>query len=106
MIRRPPRSTLFPYTTLFRSLGRRGGVTLLDIEGHGHTRERAVLPERLGSELARAPREPLRIVEPAQRIQQALGPGAVGLELGAPIGLPLQEDLVRRGERRNAFPGP
>src|SRR2546428_8363460 len=25
MIRRPPRSTLFPYTTLFRSLGIRGG---------------------------------------------------------------------------------
>src|SRR3712207_7339695 len=25
MIRRPPRSTLFPYTTLFRSPGRRGG---------------------------------------------------------------------------------
>src|SRR5256885_12995974 len=24
MIRRPPRSTLFPYTTLFRSLGSRG----------------------------------------------------------------------------------
>src|SRR3712207_7368598 len=24
MIRRPPRSTLFPYTTLFRSLGRQG----------------------------------------------------------------------------------
>src|SRR6266705_5925276 len=26
MIRRPPRSTLFPYTTLFRSRGRRGEV--------------------------------------------------------------------------------
>src|SRR2546430_6375002 len=26
MIRRPPRSTLFPYTTLFRSLHRRGGA--------------------------------------------------------------------------------
>src|SRR3712207_8497306 len=26
MIRRPPRSTLFPYTTLFRSLVERGGV--------------------------------------------------------------------------------
>src|SRR2546430_3264150 len=26
MIRRPPRSTLFPYTTLFRSLRRAGGV--------------------------------------------------------------------------------
>src|SRR5258705_9204625 len=25
MIRRPPRSTLFPYTTLFRSFGRAGG---------------------------------------------------------------------------------
>src|SRR2546430_5511797 len=29
MIRRPPRSTLFPYTTLFRSVGRsRGGTSL------------------------------------------------------------------------------
>src|SRR2546430_6237144 len=28
MIRRPPRSTLFPYTTLFRSLGRRLGCRL------------------------------------------------------------------------------
>src|SRR2546422_2170002 len=28
MIRRPPRSTLFPYTTLFRSLGPRGKLTL------------------------------------------------------------------------------
>src|SRR2546430_7776225 len=26
MIRRPPRSTLFPYTTLFRSLHRRSGI--------------------------------------------------------------------------------
>src|SRR3712207_8754185 len=26
MIRRPPRSTLFPYTTLFRSLGLRGDL--------------------------------------------------------------------------------
>src|SRR3712207_8077209 len=26
MIRRPPRSTLFPYTTLFRSSGRGGGL--------------------------------------------------------------------------------
>src|SRR2546426_2182655 len=28
MIRRPPRSTLFPYTTLFRSLGQRLGLAL------------------------------------------------------------------------------
>src|SRR3712207_7061907 len=30
MIRRPPRSTLFPYTTLFRSRGPSGDVGLLD----------------------------------------------------------------------------
>src|SRR3712207_6874769 len=30
MIRRPPRSTLFPYTTLFRS----GGARLADVEHH------------------------------------------------------------------------
>src|SRR5258708_26160343 len=46
MIRRPPRSTLFPYTTLFRSLGengwlrsgaitRRGGVLLGFCDGGG-----------------------------------------------------------------------
>src|SRR2546429_6074163 len=35
MIRRPPRSTLFPYTTLFRSLGIRG-EKLTDDEGIGH----------------------------------------------------------------------
>src|SRR3712207_8837883 len=29
MIRRPPRSTLFPYTTLFRSLGARGYADVL-----------------------------------------------------------------------------
>src|SRR5256885_13910937 len=29
MIRRPPRSTLFPYTTLFRSLSRAGRVHIL-----------------------------------------------------------------------------
>src|SRR3989449_4881695 len=31
MIRRPPRSTLFPYTTLFRSTGSLQGATSLDI---------------------------------------------------------------------------
>src|SRR5690349_23344520 len=32
MIRRPPRSTLFPYTTLFRSAVRRRAALLLDRE--------------------------------------------------------------------------
>src|SRR2546430_6995107 len=40
MIRRPPRSTLFPYTTLFRSKFERGCLRLDEIQTnavHGHT---------------------------------------------------------------------
>src|SRR5256885_7963217 len=40
MIRRPPRSTLFPYTTLFRSRDR--------ARPSGPARDRAVLPARPG----------------------------------------------------------
>src|SRR5260370_15197034 len=39
MIRRPPRSTLFPYTTLFRSALRTQGLTLV----HGEQREHFAL---------------------------------------------------------------
>src|SRR5256885_10042603 len=39
MIRRPPRSTLFPYTTLFRSL---------DVGAHGELAARRVLRHRRG----------------------------------------------------------
>src|SRR2546422_6079949 len=42
MIRRPPRSTLFPYTTLFRSL-----VVALDVVGVEHGRWLALLKDRL-----------------------------------------------------------
>src|SRR5258708_30083433 len=31
MIRRPPRSTLFPYTTLFRSVARGSGVSVAEV---------------------------------------------------------------------------
>src|SRR2546430_7198729 len=36
MIRRPPRSTLFPYTTLFRSLGILGFQVVVDEHDHGN----------------------------------------------------------------------
>src|SRR5256884_5712946 len=38
MIRRPPRSTLFPYTTLFRS--RRRPPRRRGVDGHGHAGRR------------------------------------------------------------------
>src|SRR3712207_7903276 len=44
MIRRPPRSTLFPYTTLFRSHRRSpagGGPTVLRVAVRGHRARRA-----------------------------------------------------------------
>src|SRR3712207_7433652 len=45
MIRRPPRSTLFPYTTLFRSLAARGADLLVcDID-----QGKATLADRLGA---------------------------------------------------------
>src|SRR3712207_7494853 len=34
MIRRPPRSTLFPYTTLFRSVYRQEAVLSCSVKGH------------------------------------------------------------------------
>src|SRR6266850_3704014 len=39
MIRRPPRSTLFPYTTLFRSEPAPGSVTGWPQPGYGHRSE-------------------------------------------------------------------
>src|SRR5687768_18236214 len=39
MIRRPPRSTLFPYTTLFRSLGEGGGAVHWSTELLGYTQD-------------------------------------------------------------------
>src|SRR3712207_8558876 len=53
MIRRPPRSTLFPYTTLFRSGGQRlgGGTHQLrqHVDDHLQHRGFSVVAERLGS---------------------------------------------------------
>src|SRR5438270_10632852 len=45
MIRRPPRSTLFPYTTLFRSRARRTGLAL-DLSGG----QRRITAARTGSQ--------------------------------------------------------
>src|SRR2546427_9008621 len=50
MIRRPPRSTLFPYTTLFRSLHHHGGFeALLQMEHRrvAHLDQLAVLRRRV-----------------------------------------------------------
>src|SRR5256885_5058845 len=48
MIRRPPRSTLFPYTTLFRSRAEQGGTGISE-------RENEARSARSGGEPARGP---------------------------------------------------
>ena len=46
-----------------------------------------MLTERLRTELARAPGEPLAVVEPSPRIEQPFGPRAVGVELCLHVGV-------------------
>src|SRR5256885_15848345 len=81
MIRRPPRSTLFPYTTLFRSIARP-----LEKEDGPHR----VVGARVGvakerargwiAQIARARDEPIRPIELSvperERRQHRAGPGA------------------------------
>src|SRR3712207_8213199 len=67
MIRRPPRSTLFPYTTLFRSLGR-GAIGVLDRVGAGAALQlvAATVPvERVVAALAV---QVVRVVSALQRV--------------------------------------
>src|SRR5688572_31948546 len=58
MLRRPPRSTLFPYTTLFRSLFRNGGsqAVRLPRECRFPEGETEVLVKRIGSGIILEPR--------------------------------------------------
>src|SRR3712207_9473972 len=69
MIRRPPRSTLFPYTTLFRSLGRGRQGEVLDRADR--LLERAVL---VTGEVEEPEQVPVADVE-----EEVAGPGVVAV---------------------------
>src|SRR5260221_10036798 len=62
MIRRPPRSTLFPYTTLFRSLRRRDPL-LEQQAGLDEHLQRVALGQLLGIELAAAVEARLAVLD-------------------------------------------
>src|SRR3989441_13327243 len=92
MIRRPPRSTLFPYTTLFRSLAESEADVVREAEVVARHQEDAVLRPHLLPQLERA--DPLAVPGeadrpgvrrmPGERVAEALQPrlehGVVGLE--------------------------
>src|SRR2546430_11804454 len=67
MIRRPPRSTLFPYTTLFRSLRGAQERRHQELDEAGYCVDRAVNDEAVGGpgQAAQLPREPGRAVDRA-----------------------------------------
>src|SRR2546430_11766574 len=53
MIRRPPRSTLFPYTTLFRSTSDRRVIRLVQNQPRGDSRRQILKLEQLDGVTAR-----------------------------------------------------
>src|SRR3712207_9236760 len=72
MIRRPPRSTLFPYTTLFRSLQRR------DVDEPGAAVLR-IGRRRLGDEAVQPPQERgQRLARSRGRADERVGAGGDG----------------------------
>src|SRR3989449_10000224 len=97
MIRRPPRSTLFPYTTLFRSQAERlvaDGCELLDVGGESTRPGSAPVP--VDEEIGRvAP-----VIE--QLVRQGLGPVSVDTRKAAVARAALAAGaaVVRSEERR------
>src|SRR3989442_15762486 len=67
MIRRPPRSTLFPYTTLFRSESAREALRVEDVDLHGLDAELL-----RGREEARRDRKSTRLNSSHVRISYAV----------------------------------
>src|SRR5258707_14038220 len=101
MIRRPPRSTLFPYTTLFRSqqaMERGVGSHLVEVRDRALVAQQALgrhQDERLAD---------LALELPAQDVKQVRRRSAIG-DLHVVLGAHLQETLEpRRGGLRSLAP--
>src|SRR2546430_5169332 len=86
MIRRPPRSTLFPYTTLFRSLRGAQQRRHQELDEAGYCVDRAVNDEAVGGpgQAAQLPREPCRAVDGSVNAARVGGVDAARQVSGAP----------------------
>src|SRR5260221_13361751 len=98
MIRRPPRSTLFPYTTLFRSHGQHRHLRAAAQHGLLPAgRHQALAPMARGGRPAHGPLRPVA-AQPPHGGDHAAGPGldlaALGPELAAAAAMDL---LCQRG---------
>src|SRR2546430_16645242 len=84
MIRRPPRSTLFPYTTLFRSLeavilpcGAHAGLLVFRAAAVGGERVADVMAARLADDDAALLRQAVGAGRGGERVQEAGGIGGL-----------------------------
>src|SRR2546429_4386360 len=73
MIRRPPRSTLFPYTTLFRSSDRRLGINPGFRNGLLHSRRSNLGPPPFGAGAHTRALYPLKIDRKSTRLNSSHG---------------------------------
>src|SRR6266511_5569714 len=84
MIRRPPRSTLFPYTTLFRSRRRNSGVAVIFLDLDGFKEVNDTLGHQGGDELVAAV---------GQRLLRALRPSDTLARIGGDEFVAMLEDV-------------
>src|SRR2546426_7973815 len=91
MIRRPPRSTLFPYTTLFRSIERRQVIIgkLITLHRQAPTGMRRTYDGPL-------------LFRPAQRVQTQGGPVVFGIAAGVNLFLEPEQTKMPRLVRTEA----
>src|SRR5688572_23413687 len=105
MIRRPPRSTLFPYTTLFRSLDKRvkAGVTAVHVEARmrlARRRDAEAREELHGHRFLHAAEILREVVEHERLEAEEL------LTVGVPIEVDAQAGLLRASRAKTARPDP
>src|SRR3989454_12189774 len=95
MIRRPPRSTLFPYTTLFRSTGREGEVEDVAQLDQPDRKGLEVVEERDGAHHGQGPGRGGRLVPREQPEEQERQRGEEARQHLA-VGERGDEEAVRR----------
>src|SRR3712207_9507727 len=105
MIRRPPRATLFPYTTLFRSPGRRGALAA----GRPQGADRGPLRGPAARALGRQGAAPAGLCSPVGASEAPKGGrgGAGGVQKGfAALVAGALPEPARRKPGGGRFPGP
>src|SRR2546422_9641721 len=108
MIRRPPRSTLFPYTTLFRSAGRgrRGGGGRRDELDRPPTLPRPARRSACGRAGRHVPHPALRLGGPCPPVRRGERGAAGAAAAGGPTARGGRTGKGRVGEKGGSRGGP